>query len=117
VRNRKLAQLLEHQGESLAAVLTVVTLSAPGANDPTTAAGLSVLQQVLSAPQLDQISANAHRALVQSVGEVFGSEKQRFLDLTESPDTLRAARDTLREAARQADYARHSDALDEETTT
>jgi hypothetical protein len=116
-RNRKLAQLLEDQGESLAAVLTVVTLSGHVANDAATSAARSVLHQVMGAAQFDHISASAHRALVKSVGDVFAAEKQRFLDLTESPDTLRAARDTLREAARQADYARHSDALDEETAT
>ena len=44
-------------------------------------------------------------------------EKQRFLDLLDSPDTVRATQDTLRDAARRAEYARHTDFLDGDTTS
>ncbi|HSI25792.1 MAG TPA: dynamin family protein [Aeromicrobium sp.] len=109
-RNRKLAQVLEHQAESLTAVLTVVSLnSRQGATS-----GRAALESLMGT-QLDELVTQAHRALLRSVGEVFQGEKQRFLDLTDSPDTLLAARNTLREAAQQADYARHTDALDEGT--
>lgn len=115
-KNRKVAHAVEHQAESLAAIVEAVTLAGPTGGQSDLAAGRSVLHQLVGAQQLDRIIENSHRELVQNVTEVFAGEKQRFLDLVDSPDALREARDTLRDAARQADYARHSDALDGGTT-
>lgn len=106
-RNRKVAHVLEHQSESLTAALTVVALS----DRQGVPAGRTALESMLGS-QVDELVTRAHRALLHSVGEVFQGEEQRFLELTDSPDTLLAARNTLREAAQQADYARHTDALD-----
>lgn len=113
-RNRRLAHVLEHQSESVTAALSVVALSRGAAAVPDGVAetGRSVLTSLIGQQPLEDIIGTAHDALLRSVDEVFAAEKQRFLDLTESPDTLRAARNTLREAAQQADYARHSEVLD-----
>ena len=54
--------------------------------------------------------------LLAAIASVLEVEQQRFLDLLDSPETVQAAHDTLREAARRADYARHTDALDEKTS-
>lgn len=106
-RNRKLAQALEHRADAVTAVLTAVVLAGPNGAP----AVRSALESLVGAQSTEMVS-QAHRALMRSVGEIFHTERQRFLDLTESPETLRAARNTLREAAQRADYARHSDALE-----
>jgi hypothetical protein len=60
--------------------------------------------------------AAAHSDLQANIARLLQEEKQRFLDLLDSPDTVRATQDTLREAARRAEYARHTDFLDGDPT-
>lgn len=105
--NRKLTHALEHHADEVVAVATVVTLCGPG----DVRSGRAVLEALVGSHVGDLLS-QARGGLVRSVAEVFAGEKQRFLELTESPDALRAARTALREAAQRADYARHSNALD-----
>jgi hypothetical protein len=66
--------------------------------------------------RIAEIVTGSRTRLVADIAEVLASEKQRFLDLLDSPETVRAAHDSLRDAARRADYARHSETLDEEMT-
>ena len=64
--------------------------------------------------RIAEIVTGARTRLVADIAEVLVAEKQRFLDLLDSPEVIEVAHDSLRDAARRADYARHSEALDEE---
>ena len=75
-------------------------------------AGRRLLQAIFGRDRLDELVAAAHEDLQASLARLMHEEKQRYLDLLDSPDTVRATQDTLREAARRAEYARHTDFLD-----
>jgi hypothetical protein len=81
-----------------------------------TARGRSALESVTGPDVVRRIVEASRAQLLSAIAAVLEVEQQRFLDLVDSPDTVRAAHETLREAARRADYARHTDALDEKTT-
>jgi len=115
VGNRKLGAIAQHQLEGLTAVLAGVAL-----DDLTrvgeTARGRAALESVMGADVLRRVVDTSRKQLLAAIAAVLEVEQQRFLDLLDSPETVRAAHDTLREAARRADYARHTDALDEKTS-
>jgi hypothetical protein len=77
--------------------------------------GRRLLEAIFGRDRLEQMIAAAHSDLQANVDRLLQEEKQRFLDLLDSPDTVRATQDTLREAARRAEYARHTDFLDGDT--
>ncbi len=79
-------------------------------------AGRRLLQAIFGRDRLEELVAAAHEDLQASLARVMHEEKQRYLDLLDSPDTVRATQDTLREAARRAEYARHTDFLDGDTS-
>ena len=62
-----------------------------------------------------RLAAAAHADLVTRLDAVVESELQRYLGLIASPTTISAAQSRLRDAARRAEYARHTDFLDGET--
>jgi hypothetical protein len=80
-----------------------------------TARGRAALESVLGPEVVRRLVDESRARLTDAVADVLDSEEQRFLDLVDSPETLEAAHATLRDAARQADYARHTEALDEKT--
>ena len=112
--NRKLGPIAQHQLEGLTAVLAGVTLDNLDQLG-VTARGRAALESVTGADVLRRIVDASREQLFGAIAAVLEVEQQRFLDLLDSPETVQAAHDTLREAARQADYARHTDALDEKT--
>jgi hypothetical protein len=113
--NRKLAQIADQQLDGLTAVLAGVALDNLGSVG-VTARGRAALEAVMGPGRIAEIVTGSRTRLVADIAEVLASEKQRFLDLLDSPETVRAAHDSLRDAARRADYARHSETLDEEMT-
>ena len=115
VANRKLGAIAQHQLDGLTAVLAGVALDDLG-HLGLTARGRSALESVTGPDIVRRIVEASRAQLLSAIAAVLEVEQQRFLDLVDSPDTVRAAHETLREAARRADYARHTDALDEKTT-
>jgi hypothetical protein len=113
--NRRLGSIAQHQLEGLTAVLAGVALDDLDQLG-TTARGRAALESVMGADVVRRVVDASREQLSAAIAEVLEVEKQRFLDLLDSPETVQAAHDTLREAARQADYARHTDALDEKTS-
>lgn len=111
---RKVAAVANQQFDGLTAVLAGVTLDNVGGLG-VTARGRASLDTILGSGRTAVLVLESRTALLEAIDDVLSSEKQRFLDLLDSPETVRTAHDTLRDAARRADYARHMDALDEET--
>jgi len=111
--NRRLDAIAGQQLDSLTAVLAGVALDNLGSVG-VTARGRAALEAVMGPGRIAEIVTGARSRLIADIADVLAAEKQRFLDLLESPETVQAAHDALRDAARRADYARHSEALDEE---
>jgi hypothetical protein len=78
--------------------------------------GRRLLEAIFGRERLDELVSAAHGDLQANVASLLQEEKQRFLDLLDSPETVRATQDTLRDAARRAEYARHTDFLDGDIT-
>lgn len=114
-RNRKLGAIAQHQLEGLTAVLAGVALDDLDRLG-VTARGRAALESVIGSDVVRRIVDTSRAELLSAISAVFEGEQQRFLDLLDSPETIRAAHETLREAARRADYARHTEALDEKTS-
>ena len=78
-----------------------------------------VAQKLLEAIFGDQavrpLAQQAHADLTAAVARLLEGEQRRYLDLVPAPELLEAAQTRLREAARRAEYARHTDFLDGET--
>ena len=111
----RLGSIAQHQLEGLTAVLAGVALDDLGQLG-ITARGRTALESVTGPGVVQRIVDESRKQLFAAIADVLEVEQQRFLDLLDSPETVQAAHDTLREAARQADYARHTDALDEKTS-
>ena len=115
VGNRKLGAIAQHQLEGLTAVLAGVVLDDLSRLGVTARGGPRSNRS--SAPSRSAHGRHARgSSILTAIASVLEVEQQRFLDLLDSPETVQAAHDTLREAARRADYARHTDALDEKTS-
>jgi hypothetical protein len=113
--NRKLSAIAQHQLDGLTAVLAGVVLD-DLSRLGVTARGRVALESLMGTDVARRVVDTSREQLLTAIASVLEVEKQRFLDLVDSPETVEAARDTLREAARRADYARHTDALDEKTS-
>jgi hypothetical protein len=113
--SRRLGSIAQHQLEGLTAVLAGVALDDLD-HLGTTARGRAALESVTGPDVVRRVVDASREQLFAAIAGVLEVEQQRFLDLLDSPETVQAAHDTLREAARQADYARHTDALDEKTS-
>jgi len=113
--NRKLGAIAQHQLEGLTAVLAGVVLD-DLSRLGVTARGRAALESVTGPDVVRRMVDTSREQILAAIAAVLEVEQQRFLDLLDSPETVQAAHDTLREAARRADYARHTDALDEKTT-
>ena len=100
-------------GATLMAVVLEHAVGRGGASE----VGRRLLEAIFGRERLDELVAAAHADLQANVVRLLQEEKQRFLDLLDSPETVRATQDTLRDAARRAEYARHTDFLDGDITT
>jgi len=94
------------------ATLMIVVLEHAAGRGGASEVGRRLLEAIFGHDRLEEMVAAAHADLQASVSRLLQEEQQRFLDLLDSPKTVRATQDTLRDAARRAEYARHSDFLD-----
>jgi energy-coupling factor transporter ATP-binding protein EcfA2 len=99
------------------ATLMVVVLEQAAGRGGAAEVGRRLLEAIFGRERLDELLAAAHGDLQASVAVLLQEEKQRFLDLLDSPETVRATQDTLRDSARRAEYARHTDFLDGDIST
>ncbi len=99
------------------ATLMVVVLEQAAGRGGAAEVGRRLLEAIFGRERLDELLAAAHGDLQASVASLLQEEKQRFLDLLDSPETVRATQDTLRDSARRAEYARHTDFLDGDIST
>ncbi|MGA9101206.1 ABC transporter [Aeromicrobium sp.] len=109
---RMTAKFLAFGVNGVGATLMVVVLEHAAGRGGASEVGLRLLEAIFGPERLEELVTAAHSDLQDNVGRLLQEEKQRFLDLLDSPDTVRAVQDTLRDAARRAEYARHTDFLD-----
>ena len=98
------------------ATLMIVVLEHAAGRGGASEVGRRLLEAIFGRERLDELVTAAHADLQANVASLLQEEKQRFLDLLDSPETVRATQDTLRDAARRAEYARHTDFLDGDLT-
>jgi hypothetical protein len=113
---RMTAKFLAFGVYGVGATLMAVMLEHLGDRHGPSEAGRRLLTAIFGHQRLDDMIAAVHADLQARIGLLLREEKQRFLDLLDSPDTVRATQDTLRDAARRAEYARHTDFLDGDTS-
>jgi energy-coupling factor transporter ATP-binding protein EcfA2 len=105
-------------GIGVALMIVMFSRNGPGKEAGGTAAlGHKLLDAIFGEEVVETLAARAQADLESRVATLFEGEMQRFLDLVETPDTIRAHQGVLRESARQAEYARHADFLNGETTS
>lgn len=116
---RMTAKFLAFGVNGIAVALMVVTLSRDaGAGARGTAAlGRRLLDAIFGADVVDELIDQAHADLESRSTALLDAELQRFRAQLTAPDTLKAQQAALREAARRAEYARHADFLNGETTS
>lgn len=115
LNKRKVAAIAQQQLDGITAVVAGVVLD-DVSRVGVTARGRAALESALGPEVVRSLVDESRARLIDALADVLDSEEQRFLDLVDSPETLEAAHATLRDAARQADYARHTEALDEKTS-
>lgn len=116
---RMTAKFLAFGVNGIAVALMIVTLArgADGTAVGTAALGRRLLDAIFGATVVDEMVDKTHTDLESRAAALFDSELQRFHALLASPDSLKAHQAGLRESARQAEYARHADFLNGETTS
>ncbi len=114
---RMTAKFLAFGVNGVGSTLMVVALEHAAGRGGASEVGRRLLEAIFGPEKLDELVAAARGDLQANVVRLLQDEKQRFLDLLDSPDTIRATQDTLREAARRAEYARHTDFLDGDLTS
>lgn len=112
---RMTAKFLAFGVNGVGATLMVVVLEHAAGRGGSSEVGRRLLEAIFGRDELESLIVAAHAGLQDGVVRLLLDEKQRFLDLLDSPETVRATQDTLRDAARRAEYARHTDFLDGET--
>ncbi|WP_243838928.1 dynamin family protein [Aeromicrobium yanjiei] len=101
-------------GISVALVVTMLARTSDGGE---AAAGRKLLDAIFGASAVDDMVERAHADLDSRVAALFEGEVTRFHALLDSPETFKSVQAGLRESARQAEYARHADFLDTESTS
>ncbi|MGI9086013.1 MAG: ABC transporter [Aeromicrobium sp.] len=114
---RMTAKFLAFGVNGVGATLMVVVLEHAAGRGGASEVGRRLLAAIFGRDTLESLVEAAHGELQAGVARLLQDEKQRFLDLLDSPDTVRATQDTLRDAARRAEYARHTDFLDGEPSS
>ncbi|MFY0405667.1 ABC transporter [Solicola sp. PLA-1-18] len=106
------AKVLALGVNGLAAALAVAVLTRQaGSQDDAGASGRRLLEAVLGAPEVDALLDRARDDLELRVGALVRSEHDRFGALLREFDSGGKAADNIREAARRAEDARHSDLM------
>ncbi|AWB94047.1 ABC transporter [Aeromicrobium chenweiae] len=100
-------------GVALMVTMLARTSDGPGAAAP----GRKLLDAIFGEAAVDDMIERAHADLDSRVAALFEAELTRFNALLDSPETLKTVQAGLRESARRAEYARHADFLDTETTS
>ncbi|AXT86741.1 ABC transporter [Aeromicrobium sp. A1-2] len=116
---RMTARFLAFGVNGIGVALMVVVFSRNGEGKEaggTAALAHKLLDAIFGEEVVISLADRAQADLEARAAGLFQSEIQRFLDLVESPQTIKANQDVLRESARQAEYARHSDFLNGEPT-
>ena len=80
----------------------------------TAAIGQKLLEAIFGDPAVRRLAEQAHADLGARVATLLDEEKQRYAQLLDLPETIRASQASLRDAAQNAEYARHTDFLDEQ---
>jgi energy-coupling factor transporter ATP-binding protein EcfA2 len=75
-----------------------------------------LLDAIFGEDAVHEMVETIHTDLETRVAALLEAETQRFFAVLQTPDELKAAQAVLRDAARQAEYARHADFLNGETT-
>jgi hypothetical protein len=117
---RMTAKFLALGVDGIAVALMVVMFSRKGdasAAGGTAALGGRLLDAIFGPDVVTDLVERAHTDLQARSAALFDAELQRFLELLETPDSLKAHQAALRESARRAEYARHADFLNGETTS
>ncbi|MET0951989.1 MAG: dynamin family protein [Aeromicrobium sp.] len=117
---RMTARFLAFGVNGIAVALMVSTLArssdGPAAGG-TAALGTKLLDAIFGADVVAGLVAQVHSDLDTRVSALLDGEQQRFTDLLDPVDALKAHQATVRGSARQAEYARHADFLDGETVS
>lgn len=117
---RMTAKFLAFGVNGIAVALMVVMFSRDGdasVAGGTASLGRKLLDAIFGAAVVSTLVDRAHADLEMRVAALFEGELSRFHALADSPDSLKAHQAVLRESARQAEYARHADFLNGETTS
>lgn len=117
---RMTARFLAFGVNGIGVALMIVMFSRNGEGKEaggTAALAHKLLDAIFGEEVVESLAARAQADLDSRVAALFEDEMQRFLDLVETPDTIKADQAVLRESARQAEYARHADFLNGETTS
>jgi len=105
-------------GIGVALMIVMFSEDGDGIEDSGTAAlGRKLLNAIFGEHAVDGLVDKAHADLESRVAALLEGEMQRYLEALDTPDTLKAGQAVLRESARQAEYARHADFLNGETTS
>ncbi|WP_367649203.1 dynamin family protein [Aeromicrobium stalagmiti] len=105
-------------GIAVALMIVMFSRSTDGTGAGGTATlGRKLLDAIFGEAVVDDLVERAHADLDSRVAALFETELHRFHTLLDPPETLKIVQATLREAARKAEYARHADFLDGETTS
>jgi hypothetical protein len=116
---RMTAKFLAFGVNGIAVALMVVTFSRAAVTEGTgtSALGRRLLDAIFGASVVDDMIQKCQSDLESRTVALFDAELRRFQTLLQSPDSLKAHQAKLRESARQAEYARHADFLNGETTS
>jgi hypothetical protein len=117
---RMTAKFLAFGVNGIAVALMIVMFSRDGdaeAAGGTASLGRKLLDAIFGQAVVSGLVDQAHADLEARSAALFDTELQRFLDLIDTPDSLKAHQAALRESARLAEYARHADFLNGETTS
>lgn len=109
---RMTANFLAFGVNGVSATLMIVVLAHRAESRGPENVGRKLLAAIFGDLVLDSLVTKAHADLEARIAPLLRDEQQRFLDLLDSPETVRATQTTLREAARRAEYARHADFLE-----
>ena len=93
-----------------------VTGGEAGIAGGTAVIGQKLLEAIFGDQAVRRLAEQAHADLGTRVAVLFEGEKQRYAQLLDLPETIKASQASLRDAARNAEYARHTDFLDGEVT-
>lgn len=117
---RMTAKFLAFGVNGIAVALMIVMFSRDSeasAAGGTASLGRKLLDAIFGQTVVTQLVEQAHTDLELRSAALLESELRRFHTLLDAPDTLKAHQAALRESARQAEYARHADFLNGETTS